>query len=494
MKKFVVLGSGTAGLIAATMIKRRWGDKVQVSLYYDSRKKNIGVGESTTPTITYFLKGYLKVELDDFLKDTGSTIKLGINFKDWIPGTEYFHGFREIDFTPSHYPESLYSILTGVYDGGMNYSKATSTLPSHQFHFLHALHIDTQAFSTYVQERIEKEIEIIDDVAEKVNVDGENIQSILFKNSGEVTADFYIDASGFNAVLLRELNPKWNDISHKLPIDKAIPQQVPYDFKEVPSHTLSEATDNGWIWQIPIGNRYGTGYLYSSKFTTDEEAREKYNQWLIDNLNTELQTDKIIQYKPGYYSEHWIGNCMAVGLSSGFVEPLEATGIHIIVQQLKDFIEYNPTLNNLKYNRMECNRRHSSLYEEIIEFVCLHYNTNRTDSDFWRYMTNNKTDWVKAFDQKCREEFLEETSIRKGKEFWHVDSYIQVAQGLKMFNPESIQKFLDSLPNGQEIFENCRSRYQEVKMAKNRNMNVPHRSVLNGSMIIDINKDKISFV
>lgn len=484
-KKFIILGSGTAGLIAATMIKKRWGDKVNVSLYYDSNKKNIGVGESTTPIVTYFLNEYLKVEMSDFLKETGSTIKLGINFKNWIPGVEYFHGFPELDFSNTHYPESLYSILMGVYNGGMNYSKASSTLPSHHFRYVHALHIDTQVFSNYLQDKLKNQIEIIDDIAEKINSDGKNIQSIVFKNSGEVSADFYIDASGFNALLLRELNPNWVDISKHLPIDRAIPQQVPVEFNEVPAYTLAEATENGWIWRIPIGSRYGTGYLYSSKFTSNEEARVKYNEWLKENLNTELQTDRIIEYNPGYYDKHWIGNCMAVGLSSGFIEPLESTGIHIIVQQLKDFIDYNPTLNNLSYNRMECNRRNLTLYQEIVDFVCLHYNTNRTDSDFWRYMTQNKSEWVESFDQKCREEFLEETSIERGKEFWHVDSYIQVAQGLGMFNPESIRKFLESLPNGEYILENCRLRYQEVNRAKNQNMNVPHRSVLNGPIILN---------
>lgn len=484
-KKFIILGSGTAGLIAATMIKKRWGDKVNVSLYYDSNKKNIGVGESTTPIVTYFLNEYLKVEMSDFLKETGSTIKLGINFKNWIPGVEYFHGFPELDFSNTHYPESLYSILMGVYNGGMNYSKASSTLPSHHFRYVHALHIDTQVFSNYLQDKLKNQIEIIDDIAEKINSDGKNIQSIVFKNGGEVSADFYIDASGFNALLLRELNPNWVDISKHLPIDRAIPQQVPVEFNEVPAYTLAEATENGWIWRIPIGSRYGTGYLYSSKFTSNEEARVKYNEWLKENLNTELQTDRIIEYNPGYYDKHWIGNCMSVGLSSGFIEPLESTGIHIIVQQLKDFIDYNPTLNNLSYNRMECNRRNLTLYQEIVDFVCLHYNTNRTDSDFWRYMTQNKSEWVESFDQKCREEFLEETSIERGKEFWHVDSYIQVAQGLGMFNPESIRKFLESLPNGEYILENCRLRYQEVNRAKNQNMNVPHRSVLNGPIILN---------
>jgi len=484
-KKFIVLGSGTAGLIAATMIKKRWGSKVQVSLYYDSNKKNIGVGESTTPIVTYFLNQYLEANMVEFLKETGSTIKLGINFKNWIPGTEFFHGFPELDFSSTHYPESLYSIMMGVYDGGMNYSKASSTLPGHFFRYVHALHIDTQDFSKYLHKHLKDKIEIIDDIAEEVKSDGKNIESITFKKSGEVTADFYIDASGFNAFLFKNLNPDWIDISEELPINRAIPQQVPVNFEELPSYTLAEATENGWIWRIPIGNRYGTGYLYSSKFTSDEEAREKYNQWLLENFNVGLETDRIIEYNPGYYRQHWIGNCMSVGLSSGFVEPLESTGIHIIIQQLQDFIDYNPTLNNLHYNRMECNRRNYTLYKEIVDFICLHYNTNRTDSDFWRYMTSHKSEWVKYFDQKCREEFLEESSIEKGKEFWHVDSYIQVAQGLEMFNPKSIRKFLESLPDGEEVLENCRLRYLEVNRSKKQNMNVPHKAVINGITVIN---------
>jgi tryptophan 7-halogenase len=500
MKKFLVLGSGTAGLIAATMIKRRWGDKVQVSLYYDSKQKNIGVGESTTPSISYFLKAFLKVDTFDFLQKTKSTLKLGINFKNWIKGTEFFHGFQELNnFEDSNYPESLYSMISNEYDGGKNFSEPSTTLPSHVLHFLYALHIDTQILSEYIHEKIKDEIEIIDDIAEKVNSDGKNIQSIVFKNSGEITADFYIDASGFNRLLIKELNTEWNDISQYLPIDRAIAQQIPHEFTEIPTYTLSEATENGWIWQIPIKDRYGTGYLYSSKFTSDDEAKKKYNKWLLKNFNVKLNTDKIIKYYPGYYEKHWIGNCMSVGLSSGFIEPLESTGIHIIIMQLKDFIEYNPTLKNLEYNRNECNRRNSSLYKEIVEFVCLHYNTNRTDSEFWKYMTNNKIEWVKNFNQKCKEEFLEKSSIEKDKEFWHIDSYIQVAHGLKMFNSKSIVEFIHSLPNGEKVLEDCRLRYQEVKNAKVRdNMKIPHRSVLENLANIEISNidigDKFTFV
>ena len=228
----------------------------------------------------------------------------------------------------------MYALMNGYYDGGVLHSKAKESVPGFFFGYDYALHIITNDFGEYIRKNIENEVDFIDDIAEEINSDGKNIQSIKFKNSGEVTADFFIDSSGFNSVLLEKLNPEWNDIRDILPMDRAIPQQVPYDFKEVPSYTLAEARKHGWIWRIPVGDRFGTGYVYSSRFTTDEEAREDYNNWLQENFNVSLETDRIIEYKPGYYEKNWIGNCMAIGLSSGFVEPLESTGIHIIIQQM----------------------------------------------------------------------------------------------------------------------------------------------------------------
>jgi tryptophan halogenase len=478
MKKFVILGAGTSGLIAATMIKKRWKDQVHVSVYYDSNQKNIGVGESTTPIIDMFLKKYLEVPIDKLIRETSTTVKLGISFKNWIEGVEYFHGFPEIDFTVDDYSSSTYSLLNGTYDGGILHSKATDLVPSYFFRYIHALHIDTQEFSKYVQKKIEGEVEFIDDIAKEIKSDGKNIQSIVFENSGEVTADFYIDASGFNSILLETLNPKWNDILEMLPMDRAIPQQVPYQFNEIPSYTVAEARKHGWIWKIPIGDRFGTGYVYSSKFTSDEEAREDYNLWLNDTFGVQLNTDRVIHYKPGYYENNWIGNCMAVGLSSGFVEPLESTGIHIIIQQMMNFIDYNPTLKNLEYNKQESNRLNRTLYSEIVEFICLHYNTNREDSKFWKYMTNNKTEWVRNFDEKCREEFLEKSSITSSKVFWNIESYIQVANGLQMFNQDSIQNYVNSLPNSNQILEECKLMDMEIKKAKNMNSNVPQKDMI----------------
>ena len=414
MKKVVIVGSGTAGLISAAMIKTYWGDRVDVSLYHDASKGTISVGESTTPYINAFLS-FIGIPANEIIRELDVTVKLGIDFNNWIPNQSFFHGFNSVNIEGRRDDSpSTYSILNDDFNSGFLYNEPTDTVPETLFNdFSHALHIDTKQFIDFLTKKLEGKINLVDDLVEDVVVENGNISRIVCKNSGVVEGDLFIDASGFNKILFQHLDPKWNDMSRYLPIDRAIPQQVPYEFDgKLPSYTVSEATENGWIWKIPIGDRYGTGYLYSSKFTSDEDAREKYNQWLIDNFNTELETDRIIKYKPGYYEDYWIGNCLAVGLSSGFVEPLESTGIHLIIKQMYDLIFFNSNLENLSFNRKSANIINRELYDDIINFVALHYCTNRNDSEFWRHMTSNKLEWVQDLEEKCKHEFLDITIFR----------------------------------------------------------------------------------
>ena len=456
MKKVVIVGSGTAGLISAAMIKTYWGDRVDVSLYHDASKGTISVGESTTPYIHAFLS-FFGIPENEIIRELDVTVKLGIDFKNWIPNQSYFHGFGAISLEGRRDDSpSTYSILNDDFNGGFLYNEPTDTVPETLFNdFSHALHIDTKQFIDFLTKKLEGKINLVDDLVEDVVVENGNISRIVCKNSGVVEGDLFIDASGFNRILFQHLDPKWNDMSRYLPIDRAIPQQVPYEFDgKLPSYTVSEATENGWIWKIPIGDRYGTGYLYSSKFTSDEDAREKYNQWLIDNFNTELETDRIIKYKPGYYEDYWIGNCLAVGLSSGFVEPLESTGIHLIIKQMYDLIFFNSNLENLSFNRKSANIINRELYVDIINFVALHYCTNRNDSEFWRHMTSNKLEWVQDLEEKCKHEFLDITIFRNNptRSLWTLDSYIAVTHGLNMLSKDAIKKHLESKVDGNQFF------------------------------------------
>ena len=488
-KKFVIVGAGTAGAISAVMIKKYWGNKVDVSVYYDKSKEIIGVGESTAPGIIDLFE---KIGLtpEDIIKELPLvTLKLGINSKDWIPNSSYFHGLLEVSMNDDRDSGflncgSLHTILNDSYDGGINFNNATNTVPSERLEGWDeiGLHIDTKEFSDYVFKKMEEEITLVDDVVERVRVNPEctEIVNIECKNSGIIDADYFIDASGFESVLFRHLNPKWNDIKKDLPLDKALSQEVENKSNEIPSYTLTEATDNGWVWVIPVGDKFRTGYLYSSKFISDEEAKEKYNDWLLKNYNTELENDNIIEFRSGYYEDNYIGNCLAVGLYSGFVEPLEALAFQMIINQLESFTNHNSTFKNLDFNRRKINEQNRRSYISCIKFVALHYATNRTDSDFWRYMTNNKMQWVKEFEELCREEFLDLSGEDELLDLWVMDSYIQVVNGLQMFNKKAIKKFINSKSKEikKEILDDSKTHYKEVLSAKKNIEYVSHKDLL----------------
>ena len=482
MKKFVVVGAGTAGAISAAIIKKHWGNEVDVSVYYDKSKKIIGVGESTAPGILFFLKS-LGLTTEEIIRELPMvTLKMGINFKNWIPDTSFFHGFAEV---PKYLNcSSLHAILNDSYNGGVNSCNATNTVQDKPFDEWEelGLHIDTQEFSDYVFKKMEGEITLVDDIVTRVNVDDESntIKNIECKNSGIVEADYFIDASGFESIIFKHLNPKWNDIKQYLPLDKALSQEIDNKNNEIPSHTLAEATDNGWIWAIPVADKIRTGYLYSSKFLSDEEAREKYNDWLIKNHNINLKNDKTIKFRSGYYEKSFIGNCMAVGLASGFVEPLEALASQMILNQLNAFTNYSSSLNNLDFDRERINDENRHFIDANIKFVALHYVTNRTDSEFWKYMNNHKMKWVKEFEKLCKDEFIDIPAENKILKLWLTDSYIQIADGLKLFDKESIENFVNSKPKERrhEILCESKRHYDEGLELKNQLKFISHKQLL----------------
>ena len=478
MKKFVIVGAGTAGAISAAIIKKHWGSEVDVSVYYDKSKKIIGVGESTAPGILFFLKS-LGLTTEEIIQELPMvTLKMGINFKNWIPDTSFFHGFAEV---PKYLNcSSLYAILNDSYNGGVNSCNATNTVQDKPFDEWEelGLHIDTQEFSDFVFKKMEGEINLVDDVVTRVRVNAEcnKIENIECKNSGIVEADYFIDASGFESTIFKHLNPEWHDIKKYLPLDKALSQEIDNKDNEIPSHTLAEATDNGWIWSIPVADKIRTGYLYSSKFLSDEEAKRKYNDWLIKNHNVNLKDDKIIKFRSGYYENSFIGNCMAVGLASGFVEPLEALASQMILNQLSAFTNYSSSLNNLDFDRERINDENRHFIDANIKFVALHYVTNRTDSEFWKYMNNHKMKWVEEFEKLCKDEFIDIPAENKILKLWLTDSYVQIADGLRLFDKKSIQNFIDSKP--EEMLCESKRHYEEGLKLKKQLKFISHKQLL----------------
>ena len=267
----VIVGGGTSGLVTAAFMQNFWKDKVNISLYYNPENQSIGVGEGTTPSFIDVFNETLGYSTEDAIRELDATIKLGVLFKDWIPDTEYYHGFVEVanDETNNRSDKlssnvsSFYSMLNGHYNGGINFNEATNTIPTELDKHDFAFHITTNKLCDFLFKYLKGRVNIIEDKISDVNTDGKNIQSIICEKSGEVSADLFVDASGLNAMLLSKLDSaEWVDLSEHLPIDRAIPQKVKNNSGYIPSYTLANATKNGWIWQIPSQTEYGLSLIH----------------------------------------------------------------------------------------------------------------------------------------------------------------------------------------------------------------------------------------
>lgn len=471
--KVLVCGGGTAGTIISTYLKSHWGDSVDITLLYDKKNPGIGVGESTTPVILDYLNK-VGINFSELIKNANSTLKLGINFKNWLgDDTYYYHGFAEIG--PSQFPDAYditnetfaYEIASQqklqdvLYD---DYYLDSNQIPV-EAQGKYALHIDSLEFSQYIQEVFSDRIEIIDGVVEKVHSNLNNIEKIILTDGRELFYDLYIDATGISKTLIKNLNPNWICKKDYIPINRAITTHIPNIKGEIPLYTLAEASLDGWIWSIPLSHRYGSGYLYSTEYTSDELAISRYSDWLLKNYSYKTDEFKTINFGSGYLEDQWIGNCISVGLSSGFVEPLESTSIHTSIFQAEHISEFYP-LKIIDYNVKNYNQIMRSIFSEIIDFVRLHYYGKRNDSKFWEYISESTPSWIKELDEKVGIDFYSGYDLTNTSFCFQTKSYTSVLSGLNLLTKESAYSYLES----RNLFNSSEKKYEKIKQIKSRNM------------------------
>lgn len=446
MKKhrIVIVGGGTAGAISSSYIKQCYGDHVEVVLIYDHQNPNIGIGESLTPMINNYLR-FVGIDKSDLIKNVNATVKLGIKFKNWCnQNDEFYHPFLEKNLTGAFGQnfEAAYDIVNDVYDHDIAYSKdffLKNRIPSDN-DAIQSLHINGDLFSKFIIEKFRSKLTIIDDKVQQVVITNQGIISkIILEKYGDFSGDFFIDASGFSSVLFKNLPNQWIDKTSWLPLNRCIPTPVEHNLKVLPVCTTAEATDQGWILQVPLSNRWGCGFLYSSDFISDESALINFSKFLENKYNVKNFKEKIIKFKSGYWEKQWVGNCLSIGLSSGFSEPLEATNIHQSILQLEKFTAlYNFQFCNYDIN--EYNNSMQSFYERVYLFLRFCYCTNRIDSEFWKYMTNNKPYEILNFEEKISNNILNVYSM--SDDIFNYDNFTKIAYGLKKINKNSYKECL----------------------------------------------------
>ncbi len=407
-RNIIIVGGGTAGWISAAYMARMLSANletgVKITLIESPDIGTIGVGEGTFPSIRKTLSriGLSEAEL---IRDANATLKQGIRFVDWrVPPTNgrsehYLHPFQIVE--QSSGLDLLPYWLAGV-AGNRSWADASTVQASVVYDsrapklithgdyaapLNYAYHFDAAAFSVVLRKRaLEQGVKRIVDTVDEVRLTEDGaIASLMTREHGEQTADIYIDCSGFRAQLIgKAMNIPFQSCRDQLFTDRAVAIQVPYRTHDatIPSYTISTAQEAGWTWDIGLTNRRGVGYVYSSAHTTDERAEQVLRRYIgsqADGLDSRL-----INFEPGYRHIQWHKNCVAIGLSSGFIEPLEATGIGFAEIASVIFCGLFPWAGPIDFGAKQFNAQMNQRYKHVLDFIKLHYCiTQRRDSDFW---------------------------------------------------------------------------------------------------------------
>jgi tryptophan halogenase len=400
LSKIVVVGGGTSGWLAAAMLRHHLKRELcEIELVESEDIGTIGVGESTVPPFVGLIQR-LGIDEKEFIRATDATYKLGIQFLGWQRRTDtYFHPFGVIGKpigTHDFYQCWLKARAMGDVSSLQDFSPCNVMAESGRFFppsrarntpiggANYALHVDANLVAQYLRRFSEgRGVKRIEGLVTHVHRrDNGFIDHLELADGAQVHGDFFLDCSGARALLIgKALGVEAIDWSPYLPCDRAIAARTPNTGPLVP-YTRAIAQKSGWMWRIPLQSRVGQGYVYSSRFCSDTEARST----LLRNLDgASLDEPRVIPFTTGHRREFWKHNCLSIGLAGGFIEPLEATAIHLMARGIDFFLRYFPNRECDPALVREYNRRMTTDYEEVRDFIVLHYSaTDRDDSPFWQ--------------------------------------------------------------------------------------------------------------
>lgn len=465
--RIVVAGGGTAGWMTAAALAGTMGDLIDLTLVESDAIGTIGVGESTIPPMILFNR-LLGIDEAELMRATQATFKLGISFENWKEqGESYFHsfgvtgkdhwsaGFQHFwlrarseghDVSYGDYCLELKAALAGKF----------AHLPDDRMNY--AYQLDSGLYAAFLRRRAEADgASRVEGRIARVELDGESgdIAALHLDGERRIAGDLFIDCTGFRALLIEgALHAGFDDWTHWLPCDSAIALQTASVRPPVP-YTRAIAHDSGWQWRIPLQHRQGNGIVYCSRYLDKDAALER----LLGSVEGQVLTKpNVIGFTTGVRRHQWHRNCVAVGLSGGFMEPLEATSIHLIQRAILRLLRMLPAGPVSQRDIAEFNDQQLTDMEQIRDFLILHYKvTNRRDSPFWRHCA--AMDIPASLEQKI--ELFRETGrvFRRNEELFVENSWVQVmmGQGLEpqswhriaaRLRPDEMERFLSTLREG----------------------------------------------
>ncbi len=399
MQNFVIAGGGTAGWMAAAALSRFLGKQANITLVESDAIGTVGVGEATIPQIRLFNHG-LGIDENAFVAATQGSFKLGIQFDGWTgEGQNYIHAFgnvgRQLGLTSYHH-YWLRALKNGITTDLWSASPCAVASAENRFGRVeekpgqlpsgvaYAYHFDAGLYAKFLRQHAEAGgVKRIEGLIAEVTQDCENgaIQLLRLESGQVVEGDFFIDCTGFHGLLIEgALNAGYHDWRHWLPCDRAV--AVPCETTQpLTPYTRASARKAGWQWRIPLQHRTGNGHVYSSAHIADDEAASI----LLDNLDgAALDTPRTLQFTTGKRKRAWVKNCVALGLSAGFMEPLESTSIHLIQSAIARLLQLLPGNQIADADITEYNRQTDFEWERIRDFLILHYHANGRNEPFWQ--------------------------------------------------------------------------------------------------------------
>lgn len=397
--KIVVVGGGTAGWIAAYFILKSQPKIHNITIIESSTIGIIGAGEGSTGALIDLLNGTWfnhKIDVNDFMKKTDSTKKMGIRHNNWSKNKSSY--FAPIDLSPTAFDLNDYIFKYVLSKVGRDHihiaSKIGIEYQNKKYDNTYALHFDGHKVGKYFKELcLLDNATVLDAVVKDTMVDPEtgHITTLILDNDEILNGDLFIDCTGFSRTLMKKLDVNWISYKDVLPVDTAMPFIVDYaDGEEIIPETNATALSSGWMWDIPLTTRRGCGYVFDSSCISREAAQKEVE----DYLKRKITPIKFINFDSGHSEYFWKKNVICFGLSSSFVEPLEATSIHNTIIQIAIFVNEFLSDNKLdmfnQRNETAYNQKMQKLTELTIDFISMHYQGQRDDSLFWKKIKKNR--------------------------------------------------------------------------------------------------------
>ncbi|WP_226781513.1 tryptophan halogenase family protein [Oceaniglobus trochenteri] len=410
--RIVIVGGGTAGWLAALMLAdqaRRAGQAGEITVVESSRIGTIGVGEGTTAVFRQMLQ-HLGIDEMAFLRETGATVKYGIRHRDWRRVGHSYDGPIDDIAQVAGPGLDTYAVASGrsvaeahLFTHLMARRRAPfgerdgRRVAAGPFHF--AYHFDQARAGAFLK-RHAPGVRCIDDQVKGVETGEDGIKSLTLESGQRLSADLYVDCTGFARALIGPLGAQWIGFGDVLPVNRAMPFWIDLaEGEEIDPVTLAWAQGAGWMWKIPTQERYGCGYVYSDAHTTPEAAQAEIEAV----LGHRIEPRRDIRINAGRLDRAWIGNCVALGLSSSFLEPLEATSIHGTIVQLMLLTGLPEAGRAAAYNAAVARQ-----VDDFRDFIRMHYVSERRDTPFWRdvaashppAVTDRLAQWAEAMPQR----------------------------------------------------------------------------------------------